>query len=477
MAPDETKPTNSKSGGRKDAVQPYSGYLQRTPPAPEHHLTEVGPGTPMGEYFRRFWHPICLSEEIGDVPKNIRILGEDLVVFRDKSGSVGLFQPFCCHRGAHLENGIVSERGLRCCYHGWLFDVDGTVLETPGEPPSSTLKDKVFQGAYPATEIKGLVHAYMGPPELKPHPPHYDLFDVPGAAFAPFSTPFPNNWLQSHENNVDPVHTVFLHQRITEQFGEPWAVLPHIVWDVTNNGDGLTHLDGRRLDPETVWIRFVHTLVPGCSFIPSTWELGAAPLYYQRALYMRFTVPTDDENTNVLGWRVHGPGFPGGDAALMGPGRTDMEGQVDRSDTLSHEEMQRTPDDFQAQGTLWGGQTLPFHGAEHLGTSDRGVTLMRKTFRNILDGKVPEAFPKPATEEPDGARPRLNYSFDALVNVKALADEKADFDMIGALGRDMADAAMEVAQSTDDQGLRDQNTKAAIKAVEAAYQAKHQVLR
>jgi len=147
MAPDETKLAKPKSTLRKAAAQPYSGYLQRTPPAPERHLTEIGAGTPMGEYFRRFWHPICLSEELTDIPKNIRILGEDLIVFRDKSGSVGLFQPFCCHRGAHLENGIVSERGLRCCYHGWLFDVDGTVLETPGEPPNSTLKDKVFHGA------------------------------------------------------------------------------------------------------------------------------------------------------------------------------------------------------------------------------------------------------------------------------------------------------------------------------------------
>ena len=111
MAPNEmtlAKPNTSK---RKGAAQPYSGYIQRTPAEVERYLTEVSPGTPMGEYFRRFWHPICLSEEITDVPKKIRILAEDLVVFRDKSGNVGLFQPFCCHQGAHLEFGIVSERG------------------------------------------------------------------------------------------------------------------------------------------------------------------------------------------------------------------------------------------------------------------------------------------------------------------------------------------------------------------------------
>ena len=147
---------------------------------------------------------------------------------------------------------------------------------------------------------------------------------------------------------------------------------------------------------------------------------------------------------------------------------------MDRADTLSYEEMQLTPDDFQAQATLWGGQTLPYHHSEHLGTTDRGVTLMRKTYQNILDGKVPEAFPKPATEEPDGPKARINYSFDSVVNVKALTDKDADFEMIGKLGKDMADAAIEVAESTDDQAERDQKTKAAIKAVEAAYQAKYQ---
>lgn len=466
-------PTKPKSIGHKGSARPYSGYLQRTPPVQERYLTQVGPGTPMGEYFRRFWHPICLSEEITDLPKKIRVLGEDLILFRDKSGRVGLFHPFCCHRGAALENGIISERGLRCCYHGWLFDVDGTVLETPGEPPRSRLKENISQGAYPAMEIKGLVHAYLGPPDLQPHPPHYDLFDVPGAKFAPFSTPFPNNWLQSHENNVDPVHAVFLHQRITEHFTEPFGVLPHLVWNLSNNGDGLYHIGGRRLDPETVWVRVVHTLVPGGSFIPSTWDLGDAPLYYQRAFYMRFTVPIDDENNIVVGWRVHGEGFPGGYPETTGPGRTDMDGQVDRADTLSYEEMQREPDDFQAQGSLWGGQTLPFHKSEHLGSTDMGVALLRRTFRKILDGKVPEAFPKPATEEPGGPKVRNIYSFDALMRVKALPDKEADFEMIGELGRDMADAAIEVAESTDDQAERDQRTKAVIKEVEATYQAKY----
>ena len=474
MSPNEITPAKSKPMGHGDRRQPYSGYAQRTPPEQEQYLAQIGPGTPMGEYFRRFWLPICLSEEITDVPKSIRILGEDLIVFRDKSGQYGLFHPYCCHRGASLEYAIPSERGLRCCYHGWLFDVDGTLLETPGEPPNSKLKENLFQGAYPALDIKGIVHAYMGPPDLKPHPPHFDLFDVPGAEFAPWSTPFPNNWLQSVENPVDPIHAVFLHSRITEQFATPFSVLPHLVFELTNNGDGINHIHGRRVDPETVWIRVVHGFqTPSASFIPDTWGLGDKPIYFQRTLHMRFCTPIDDKNNIVFGWRVHGEGFPGGDLEMVGPGSTDMEGQVDRADTLSYEEMQRTPDDFQAQGFLWGGHTLPFHKSEHLGTADRGVAMMRKTFRDILDGKLPEAYPKPATEEPDGPRAQKIYSFDSLVSVDALSDNDADFEMIGQIGRKIADAANDVAESTDDEVERDRLTTAAIKEIEATYPGKY----
>ena len=110
----------------------FNGYHTRDVPPPDPLITETGPGTPMGEYFRRFWIPVCLSEELTDLPKAVRILSEDLVAFRDKSGRVGVLHRHCSHRGTSLEYGIVSERGIRCCYHGWLFDVDGAVLENPG---------------------------------------------------------------------------------------------------------------------------------------------------------------------------------------------------------------------------------------------------------------------------------------------------------------------------------------------------------
>ena len=113
------------------------------------------------------------------MPLAIRILGEDLVAFRDRGGRVGVLARHCAHRGASLEFGIISDRGLRCCYHGWLFDTDGTVLETPGEPPHSPLKDMCMQGAYPVREYRGLIFTYMGPPEQLPEFPILDTYDAP----------------------------------------------------------------------------------------------------------------------------------------------------------------------------------------------------------------------------------------------------------------------------------------------------------
>src|SRR5262249_59410968 len=164
---------------------PFGAYLARDVPPPDDELTRVGPRTPCGEYLRRFWQPVAFARDLGAVPLRIRIMGEDLVVFRDGAGRVGLLQLHCTHRGTSLEFGMIAERGIRCCYHGWRFDVDGRILETPGEPASSTLKLRLCQGAYPTREFAGLIFAYMGPPDRMPAFPIYDTFDLPGLVLAP----------------------------------------------------------------------------------------------------------------------------------------------------------------------------------------------------------------------------------------------------------------------------------------------------
>ncbi|MDT7554408.1 MAG: 5,5-dehydrodivanillate O-demethylase oxygenase subunit, partial [Pseudonocardiales bacterium] len=138
-------------------------------------LTRVGPGTPMGELLRRYWWPVATYDMATRVPVKRRLLGEDLVLYRDGSGTVGLLAEQCPHRRAALWLGCTEEHGLRCGYHGWRFDADGRCLEQPGEPAESTFKDRIRATAYPVQELGGLVFAYLGPlpaPEL----PRYDLF-------------------------------------------------------------------------------------------------------------------------------------------------------------------------------------------------------------------------------------------------------------------------------------------------------------
>ena len=126
----------------KPLREAYGAYNSTREIGVDEELSRVGRGTPCGEYFRRFWQPVCLSEHLKDLPKRIRILGEDLVAFRDGSGRVGVLELHCSHRGTSLEYGKVQQRGISCCYHGWQFDVDGTILDTPGEPAGSPIKDR-----------------------------------------------------------------------------------------------------------------------------------------------------------------------------------------------------------------------------------------------------------------------------------------------------------------------------------------------
>src|SRR5581483_7468534 len=156
------------------AVGAYGAYFHRDVPEEDVELTRVGPGTPCGEYLRRFWQPVGLSAELADLPKAIRIMGEDLVLFRDGRGRIGLLELHCSHRGTSLEYAQVETDGLRCCYHGWMYGADGKVLDTPGEPPESNVKERFYHGAYPTREYRGLIFAYMGPPDKQPEFPIFD---------------------------------------------------------------------------------------------------------------------------------------------------------------------------------------------------------------------------------------------------------------------------------------------------------------
>src|SRR5438034_773752 len=145
-------------------------------------LSRVGPGTPMGELFRRFWLPAMMPWELPGPdcpPVRVRLLGEDLVAFRDTSGKVGVLAQNCPHRGASLFFGRNEEQGLRCVYHGWKFDHTGACVDMPNEPPESNFKDKIHHVAYPCAERNGVVWAYMGPARPVPALPGFEWNTVP----------------------------------------------------------------------------------------------------------------------------------------------------------------------------------------------------------------------------------------------------------------------------------------------------------
>ncbi|MBM2811728.1 MAG: phthalate 4,5-dioxygenase [Chloroflexi bacterium] len=173
----------------------------------------TGGGTPAGEMMRRYWQPVGLSRDLtaAGKPKQITIMGEDLVLFRDDRGRPGLVGLHCSHRLTSLAYGRVEDGGIRCPFHGWLYDVEGHCLEQPAEPEGSTFKDRIKHPAYPCEELGGLVFAYMGPPESKPLLPNYEcLVREDGTRQTSYYT-INSNYLQNVEGAVDAVHFPFLH--------------------------------------------------------------------------------------------------------------------------------------------------------------------------------------------------------------------------------------------------------------------------
>lgn len=174
-------------------------------------ITRVGKGTPGGEMLRRYWHPIGFTKELKNRPVRRRLLGEDLVLFRDDKGRIGLIGQRCPHRGTSLEFGHIEDGGLRCCYHGWLFDVEGKIIEMPGEPMDSTFNQRVKHPAYKVQELAGIIFAYLGP-EPAPLLPRYDILVREDGIRSANGRIVHCNFLQMVENSVDQHHFRWLHR-------------------------------------------------------------------------------------------------------------------------------------------------------------------------------------------------------------------------------------------------------------------------
>jgi phenylpropionate dioxygenase-like ring-hydroxylating dioxygenase large terminal subunit len=407
----------------------YSGYLHREVPEEDTELAHVGPDTPCGEYMRRYWQPICFSDELRDLPQRVKVLGEELVVFRDRSGAVGLLELHCPHRGTSLEYGLIDAKGIRCCYHGWLFAPDGAILETPGEPADSTLKDRLCHGAYPTHEHSGIVFAYMGLPDRQPPFPVYDSFVRPGYRLMPGQKYFyPCNWLQIMENVMDPVHTAFLHTIVSgAQFTEEFGVLPELEYVETPVG--MISVATRRVG-HNIWVRMVEAVLPNLQQVCSIWEDGRWERGSRGPFVSRWIVPVDDTNTMLIEFR-HISETKGITPAWWADRTSMVPGQLAAE---SYEAGQRQPGDYEAQVSQ---RPIAIHGLEHLGATDRGLTMFRGLTRRGI--RAVEAAQRPVSLSRGVGAIIRTYCNDAVLYMPPDADPAIDRQRMRETGRHLAD--------------------------------------
>ncbi|MFI0419739.1 Rieske 2Fe-2S domain-containing protein [Spongiactinospora sp. 9N601] len=381
----------------QSVVDTGTGYGRKAP-SYDARLTETGPGTPMGEALRRYWQPIATSAALtSDVPHRTRILGEDLIVFRDGRGRPGVVFERCAHRGASLYYGRVEEDGIRCCYHGWKFDVQGHCLEQAGEPGRGRRLGAARQPWYPVEERYGLVFVYMGPPERKPVLPRYDILEpqeegekyyaewpVPGMNVTGLVQDF--NWLQIYENAIDPAHINWLHSQhsgfqflgtgttgFPEDFYDPYTVADRLTYERTDYGAKyrIRFLDKEEngVRPEREWGAELHLpnilvlsdfvkLVPDAPGDMLIWVVPVDDTHHRSFFSLR---TTDPERFDRFFYGVKQNGKDAWE--------------------LTEEEHQRFPGDAEAQESQG---PITLHSEETLATTDRGVVMLRRLLKTMV---------------------------------------------------------------------------------------------
>ena len=408
----------------------FQGYTQQSQDREDEELTHVTHGTPCGEYLRRYWQPIGMSSELGKLPLLVKILGEELVLFRDKSNNVGLLHKHCAHRGASLEYGIVAERGIICCYHGWHYDVDGTLIRAGSERADSPICRKVVQGAYPVREKDGILFTYMGPPDKCPDFPEYDTQHLDGVEAVPFSLTTPCNWLQIYENTQDPIHVLHLHSRSSGiQFGVASGVDQIVEYETSPTG--MVNIQTRQVG-EFMWARTVETILPNANQTGAIWEEAEAEKYFQRVAILRWMVPIDNFVTRTIGWRYFSEEIDPrdqGDRSQVGKERIDFIGQT--QDERPYSERQLQPGDFEAQVSQ---RPIAIHSQENLASSDGGVARLRQLLREHVRGIAKGVDPPQPTK---GYLGRVStYTQDTVHPIKLDPSQRREF------GREVAAAVL-----------------------------------
>jgi 5,5'-dehydrodivanillate O-demethylase oxygenase subunit len=348
-------------------------------------LTRVGPGTPMGDLMRRYWQPIAASKELEDNPfrtKEVTILGEDLVLYKDRRGNLGLIERYCSHRRVNLAIGVVEDDGIRCQYHGWKFDETGACVEQPFEDtmhPEALFRAKCGLQGYPVRELAGLVWAYMGPAPV-PELPGWEPLTWTDCVRDIAVTELPCNWLQCQENSVDPIHSEWLHG----YFGS-------YVNTIKGGGSGRIGGTSGRPHKQIAFHEFDYgiikrRMVEGDTGDEEDWKVGHPILFpnilltgNQFGYTMQFRVPIDDERTFHVSQYI----FP------FAPGQ---EGPMQPYVPYRHVPL-REPDGnwvlnftFNQDYMAWFTQgSIAKRHLEKLGESDRGIILFRFMLQRELE--------------------------------------------------------------------------------------------
>jgi len=368
-------------------------------------VTRVGAGTPGGKFFRRYWVPACLSTELPEndgAPVRVRLLGEDLVAFRDTEGKVGLVEAYCPHRRAPMFFGRNEECGLRCVYHGWKFDRHGDCADMPSEPEGTTLQAKVKIRAYPTVEKGGVVWTYMGPKEEQPSEPDYEWLRAPPEKRNVSKTFEKCNWLQAMEGGLDTAHSSFAHNN---HLGDKSVLrqrdrAPQI--DVERTDYGYYYVSQRDMGSEGKYVRVYHYIMPAQQMRANTmgWFGGRNEV---PRLDGHIWIPIDDYTSHVYNWNcAYDSTIEMSDAwkatreSDMGRGADDVIPGTFRlkknqsNDYLIDREIQKTQNftgiigvntqDFALQEGMG---PICDRSKEFLGTSDKAIVAMR---RILLEG-------------------------------------------------------------------------------------------
>jgi phenylpropionate dioxygenase-like ring-hydroxylating dioxygenase large terminal subunit len=377
-------------------------------------LTRVDRGTPMGDTLRRYWIPALLARELPEPdcpPVRVRLLGEDLIAFRDTQDRIGLLDELCPHRRASLFFGRNEECGLRCVYHGWKYDVDGRCVDMMNEPGADSFKEKILTTAYPTAELGGIVWAYLGPPDRRPAAPAFAWMRIPATHRQVSKVIQETNWVQGLEGGIDTSHAPILHRLLTMETTRPGfkpdnpfvrGKPPTLALDVTDYGYQYAGI--RTLDEARIHVRTYHYIMPFHQIRPSRSESGV-PLVAGHTW-----VPIDDENTMVYNWE-----YSTTDAPLtaedrlerrLGNGPLDVDQTTFRAkrnranNYLLDRQVQKTEsftgiDGINVQDRAIQESMGPIvdRSREHLGPADRAVIqarrLLLEAVRTVAEGGTP----------------------------------------------------------------------------------------